>query len=66
MEIQNHQPSPTYALVSILSTILAWTIKDIQVIMGLFASLVAIISGIMAIKYYWTAIEKMKENNNQI
>ena len=65
MEIQSHQPSPTYAIVSILSTILAWTIKDIQVVMGLFASAVAIVSGILAIKYYWTAIEKMKNNSDK-
>lgn len=64
MEIQNHQPNPTYALVSIVSTILAWTIKDIQVVMGLLASAVAIVSGVLAIKYYWTAIEKMKDNNH--
>lgn len=63
MEIQvGNQPHPSYTLVSIFSTILAWTIKDIQVAMGLIASGVAIISGILAIKYYLNAIDKMKDN----
>lgn len=64
MDIQNNQPNPTYPVISLISTLLAWTLKDIQVIMGLVASIIAIISGIMAIKYYWTAIEKMKNNNS--
>jgi hypothetical protein len=60
MDLNNNHPSPTYPIVSILSTLIAWTFKDLQVVLGLFASLVAIVSGIMAIKYYWTAIEKLK------
>lgn len=63
MDLQNNHPNPMYALVSIISTLLAWTFKDLQIVLGIFASIVAIISGIMAIKYYWTAIEKMKNSN---
>mgnify|MGYP000843959858 FL=1 len=38
------------------------TIKDAQVIVGFVASGIAIISGIMAIRYYWLAGNEKRRN----
>jgi hypothetical protein len=62
MDLQNTHPNPTYPLISLASVILAWAFKDIQVILNIMASLVAIISGLMAIKYYWASIKKIKKS----
>lgn len=54
-------------ITSILSTMLAWSIKDVQVYASLFATLVAIISGVLAIRYYWFAgNEKKRKLKNNI
>lgn len=65
----DHLPHGNATLSMILSfvfSILAWlTVKDAQVILGLIASSIAIISGISAIRYYWLAIdEKLRNKNN--
>ncbi len=52
---------------SIFSTMLAWSIKDVQVYASLSATLVAIASGILAIRYYWFAgNEKKKKLKSKI
>ena len=38
------------------------TIKDAQVVVGFIASGIAIISGIMAIRYYWLAGNEKRRN----
>lgn len=54
-------------ITSILSTMLAWSIKDVQVYASLFATSVAIISGVLAIRYYWFAgNEKKRKLKNNI
>lgn len=65
----DHLPHGNATLSMILSfvfSILAWlTVKDAQVILGIIASSIAIISGISAIRYYWLAIdEKLRNKNN--
>ena len=54
-------------MITIFSSILTWiTIKEAQVVLGLFASGVAIISGIFAARYYYFAAkEKQKNLNNK-
>jgi membrane associated rhomboid family serine protease len=53
-------------LISFLSAILAWiSIKDAQVIVAFCASVVAIISGVMAIRYYYFATKEKKQNLKQ-
>ena len=54
-------------ITSISSTMLAWSIKDVQVYASLFATLIAIISGVLAIRYYWFAgNEKKRKLKNNI
>lgn len=38
------------------------TITQVQPIITMFAGLVAIVSGIMAIRYYYNATKKVKQN----
>jgi len=64
MEMQHHSPSLIYPLVSMISTILAWAFKDIQLYLNIMASIIAIISGILAIRYYWVSTNKIKKNKN--
>jgi|GEM_PF-2471868 len=47
--------------VSILSTIMAWTLKDVQIALSMAASLVAIVSGGFAIRYYIISTNKIKK-----
>lgn len=52
MDLDHHE-APVFSGVSIASAVLAViTIKDAQVFLGIIASLVAIGSGVMAIRYY--------------
>ena len=44
-----------------VSTIFAWmSIKDVQTIAAFIASLIAIVSGVMGIRYYYHATKKLK------
>ena len=50
----------TGALISIIGAIVS--ITTIQPIVTLFAGLVAIVSGVMAIRYYYNATKKIKND----
>jgi hypothetical protein len=50
--------------ISIVSAIFAWvTLKDLQLVISMFASGIAIVSGIFAIRYYITATGKVKNEH---
>ena len=53
----NHQADQS-TIVSVISAILS--LSDIQPLFTLIASLVAIISGLMAIRYYYKMTKKLK------
>jgi hypothetical protein len=53
----NHQADQS-TIVSVVSAILS--LSDIQPLFTLIASLVAIVSGIMAIRYYYKMTKKLK------
>ncbi len=53
----NHQADQS-TIVSVISAILS--LSDIQPLFTLIASLVAIVSGLMAIRYYYKMTKKLK------
>ena len=55
----NHNSADTATIVSISSALLS--IGNFQPLVTLLASLVAIVSGLFAIRYYYRATKKLKE-----
>jgi CHASE2 domain-containing sensor protein len=55
----NHNSADTATILSISSALLS--IANFQPVVTLLASLVAIISGIFAIRYYYQATKKLEE-----
>lgn len=67
MKEMEHHSNPLaallYTVVSFTATIFAWvTIKDVQIMAGICASLVAIVSGSFAIRYYYYSTKKVKDD----
>lgn len=61
-----HQNAPAFTMVSILSGMLSWlSLHNAQYYMSFVASMVAIVSGIFAIRYYYYAGNKLKNNKNE-
>lgn len=61
--MEHNHPTPVSLLVSIISAIFAWiSIQNAQVLLGFAASIVAIGSGGMAIRYYYYATKEKKQN----
>ena len=48
-------------IISITSAILAWTAKDVQAVVSITASIIAIVSGLFAIRYYHRAHKNLKK-----
>jgi uncharacterized membrane-anchored protein len=62
MENQN---APAFSLLSILSGMLSWlSLHNAQYYISFVASIVAVVSGIFAIRYYYYAANKLKNNKN--
>jgi len=62
-----HNNQPILAIIStsisIFSASIALiTLKDLQIAVGFIASLIAIISGCFAIRYYYYSTKKIKDN----
>jgi CHASE2 domain-containing sensor protein len=57
--MSNHNSADTATILSISSALLS--IGNFQPVVTLLASLVAIISGIFAIRYYYQATKKLEE-----
>ncbi len=61
--MEHNHPTPVSLLVSIISAIFAWiSIQNAQVLLGFAASIDAIGSGGMAIRYYYYATKEKKQN----
>lgn len=56
----DNQNSPILLLTTIVSALLGITLRDIQVAFSIVASMTAIISGILAGRYYYNQIKKLK------
>jgi cytosine/uracil/thiamine/allantoin permease len=53
---------PVCAVISIIAIPFAWMgVKETQVALAMIASLIAICSGIMAIRYYWYATKRTRD-----
>jgi hypothetical protein len=64
METNNHHPvgAAVSSTISILTASFAIvTMQTMQMYLTMSASLIAIFSGIMAIRYYWFATKKIKK-----
>lgn len=56
----NHGPAA--AIVSLSHAFIAWImLKDAQTLAAITASIIAIASGIMAVRYYYYATKKLKD-----
>lgn len=63
METTNNE-APTFSILSIISSILSWiTLANAQYFVSFMVSIVGLISGVMAIRYYWYA---GNEKRNQL
>jgi len=63
MEMTNNE-APTFSVLSIISGILSWiTLANAQYFISFLVSIVGLISGIAAIRYYWYA---GNEKRNQL
>lgn len=63
MEINNHDNHFLGVLLSIGSGILSWlSLHDAQYLISFLASVIALISGILAMRYYWYAGNEKKNN----
>ena len=61
MDGQHHSDGLVSTTICMVSTIFAWiSIKDVQTISAFIASLIAIVSGVMGIRYYYHATKKLK------
>jgi len=61
MDGQHHSDGLVSTTICMVSTIFAWiSIKDVQTIAAFIASLIAIVSGVMGIRYYYHATKKLK------
>lgn len=61
MDGQHHSDGLVSTTICMVSTIFAWvSIKDVQTIAAIIASLVAVVSGGFAIRYYYHATKKLK------
>jgi hypothetical protein len=61
----NHQQAPTFTMMTIISTILSWiTLVDAQYILSFVLTCIGIVSGMLAIRYYWLAGNKMKNEKS--
>lgn len=61
MDGQHHSDGLVSTLICVFSTVFAWvSIKDVQTIAAIVASLVAVVSGGFAIRYYYHATKKLK------
>lgn len=57
----SHHDGAINAGISVLCTIFAWiSVKDAQTIAAFISSCIAIVSGVMAIRYYYHATKKLK------
>lgn len=71
MEI-NNQDAPTFTLISIVCSIISWiSIMQAQYVLSFAVSIIALISGIFAIRYYYYAgnykrnqLKQHKDGNN--
>lgn len=59
----NHNQAPALSLLSIMSSILSWiTFADAQYVLSFAVTIVGMISGIFAMRYYYYAGNKMKND----
>ena len=57
----HHQDAGIFSSLSVISSIIAWfALKDAQSILAIIASLIAIGSGIMAMRYYHYATKEKR------
>ena len=49
-----------FTVTSLFGAVLSWTLKDAQVVMAIGASVIAMVSGGFAIRYYYLSIKKLK------
>lgn len=61
--MDTHSNAAGSLCLSILTTILAWTIQDIEGYLRVGATIVAIISGALAARYYWYNGNKAKKHD---
>lgn len=63
MEINNHDNHFIGVLLSIGSGILSWlSLHDAQYLISFLASVIALVSGVLAMRYYWYAGNEKKNN----
>jgi len=63
MDTHPQNNAPALSLISIMSSILSWiSFAEAQYIVSLTVSLIGILSGIMAIRYYWYAGNEKRSN----
>jgi len=61
MDGQHHSDGLVSTTICMVSTIFAWmSINDVQTIAAIISSLVAVVSGGFAIRYYYHATKKLK------
>jgi hypothetical protein len=67
MKTMEHTPHdfsyPISAALSLLSVVIAWiSLRDAQIVIAIIASVVAIVSGLFAVRYYYYATKEKKKN----
>lgn len=62
MDTNAHGNAATSLCLSILTTVLAWTIQDLEGYLRIGATIVAIASGILAARYYYYGGNKAKKD----
>jgi hypothetical protein len=64
MEVQNN--APAFSLITLMTTILSWiTLFNAQYFLSFVLTIVGIVSGIFAIRYYYFAGEVKKKQLKQ-
>jgi hypothetical protein len=62
----NQESAPAFSILSILSSIIGWaTLSESQYVFSFIATIVGIVSGIFAIRYYYLAGNKFSKDEKQ-